>query len=322
MSDAIIWVLGDNRIGNTNQAIALADNLDMSFEVKNIRYNILGCLPNFALMMYPLHIDKNILKRLKDSSPPKLIISAGRRTAALAIYLKKIFSDVLLVQIMNPESNIDKFDLVILPEHDNFTKYNENVVKITGAFSNIHTKIDNKLSELPKYYPEVKKFIAVIIGGDNKDAKFTNQNALNLVNILQKIANNHTISLFFSFSRRTPKFLKQLVKNNFLWPHIIYDPSEGGYNPYFDMLKNADYIICTGDSISMCSEVASSGKPFYIYGPFNTELKKHKFFVQQLVDLGIARRLEENNYHLKEYTYTPLNEVGKIARLIKHNFLT
>ena len=321
MSSTNIWVLGDNRVGNTNQATALADSLSTDYEVKNIKYNLLGLLPNFMLMLYPWHVERHFIKALEDSPAPKLIISSGRRTASISMYLKKKFEHTKFVQILNPEGNINKFDLVILPEHDSCCEYSANIIRTIGAFNKIHTEKNKQSIDFHRYYPDAKNFIAVIIGGDNKKAKFKIEDAENLKNILLKITKNHPIPLFFSFSRRTSKKLKEIIKSNFLWPHIIYDPLEGGYNPYLDVLKEANYIICTGDSISMCSEAASSGIPLYIYGPISTKLKKHKFFVQELVDLGIARRLDANTNRLEKYDYNSLNEAVEIAKLIKQQLL-
>jgi mitochondrial fission protein ELM1 len=43
------WVLVDNRIGNANQAIELAEKLGETFEIKHIEYNAFGKLPNALL---------------------------------------------------------------------------------------------------------------------------------------------------------------------------------------------------------------------------------------------------------------------------------
>ena len=87
------------------------------------------------------------------------------------------------------------------------------------------------------------------------------------------------------------------------------------------MLNNAEYIISTADSISMCSEAASTGKPLYIFCPDNFKLQKHNFFIQQLVDLGVARRLEDDTKYLKKYEYKPLSEITRIAKVIKEYHL-
>ena len=36
-------------------------------------------------------------------------------------------------------------------------------------------------------------------------------------------------------------------------------------NPYYAMLRISDFFVVTGDSISILSEVCSTGKPVYVY---------------------------------------------------------
>ena len=89
------------------------------------------------------------------------------------------------------------------------------------------------------------------------------------------------------------------------------------YNPYIAMLANAKYIISTADSISMCSEAASSGKPLYIFCPASFNSSKHKIFIKQLVEQKIARIFDESVISLEEYSYKPLNEAERVAEIIK-----
>ena len=52
---------------------------------------------------------------------PDIIMFSGRRTAPLAIYLKKIFKNqTKIIQIMRPNLSPKEFDLIILPQHDNY----------------------------------------------------------------------------------------------------------------------------------------------------------------------------------------------------------
>lgn len=313
-----IWVLLDKRAGTANQALALAEELGSYYEIKNIEYNRFSYLPNFLLRLRPIHIENKIIKSFDVSQLPQLIISAGRRTASLALYLKKQAPDkVKIVQIMKPNIPFAVFDLVILPQHDGIVQVSPNVVRIIGALTDIQAKLTKGKEVLVKYYPEVKKFIAVAIGGDTKNHKFTNVEAKKLVSILLQISVHHSIPFFFSFSRRTSDFIKQLIHKNFSWPHIIYDPESGKPNPYHGMFAKAEYIITTGDSISMCSEAASTGKPLYIFYSDSLKLKKHRFFIQQLIDLGIAKKLDQSINFLESYSYVPLNEVKKVAEIIK-----
>ena len=70
----------------------------------------------------------------------------------------------------------------------------------------------------------------------------------------------------------------------------------------------------------MCSEAASTGKPIYVFCPQNFKLKKHRFFIQQLADLGIVKILEQNTTFLVKYSYEPLHEIDKVVEIVKTRF--
>lgn len=317
-----IWVLVDNRIGNANQAIVLAEKINQPFEIKQITYNYFGKLPNSILSLFPIHVKSKILKQLKTENIPNIIISAGRRTAALAVHLKKLSNNKSkIIQIMRPNLDPKEFELIILPQHDIYNYTLPNIVRILGALTNVHEKLPTIKDSFEKKYPDIKNFIAVIIGGSTKNYKLTMENAHELGNAISTIADNHSLALFITFSRRTPKNVKEYFQKNFPWPNICYDPASGEQNPYPAILGSAEFIISTSDSISMCSEAASTGKPIYIYRPNNFTLKKHNFFVQQLVDLGIVRRLDKNTNFLEPYNYEPLSEINKVVEIIQKDIL-
>jgi len=317
-----IWVLVDNRIGNANQAIDLANKLGEIFAIKHIEYNHFARLPSALLSLFPIHVKKSILTALKKEDIPEIIISSGRRTAALAVHLKKI-SDrhVKIIQIMRPSQDPEEFELIILPQHDSFNYTLPNVTRIIGALTDICPKITKESASFHQCYPDLKKFIAVVIGGSTKGYTLTMDNAILLSNTLTAISDNHSLPLFISFSRRTPQKIRNYFKDKFTWPNIIYDPQSGGMNPYPAILGSAEYIITTTDSISMCSEAASTGKPVYVFCPANFKLRKHNFFIQQLVDLGLVKRLETTTDYLEKYQYAPLSEITKVAGIIKDKVL-
>ena len=356
-----IQVLADDSTGNTHQAIALAEKLTEEYTIIKLQYNCLAKLPNFLLKYYPIHIKSELLQDILDKSPPDMIITAGRRTAVLAFYLKKKFKDIKLIQIMQPNLPYNAFDTVILPYHDyhlssrdliagsskNLKRHCEatkwlrqsqdfftrllrqyfvfphnddfkNIIPINGAINNVTAKFAATSLELQKHYPNLKQFIAVIIGGNNKKFNFNKDEAVLFSSLLNKIYTNLKIPFFISFSRRTPQAVKSIIKNNMPASTIIYDPNEDtGYNPYIAMLSKAKYIISTADSISMCSEAASSGKPLYIFCPPNFNSSKHKIFIKQLVKQKIARIFDEAVISLEEYNYKPLNEAERVAEIIK-----
>ena len=306
-----IWVLTDDRTGNSVQAIALAQNLGEDFTIKHLEYNFLAKLPNFLLGTSCIYIIEKTKETLKTTHPPKLIISSGRRTAGIAAYLKKHYTNVKLVQIMKPDIDADKFDLIALPQHDVFKDDSAHIIRTIGAIHNIPARIEQHRAQ-----PPMDSFIGVLIGGNTKEYKFSKHDAIELSTILERASEASGIPAFITFSRRTPEMLKQLFIKKFSSPHVIYDPTTSKEdNPFLSILKYAKFLIITCDSVSMCSEAASTGHPLYIYTPERFASKKHKYFTQQLIDIAIARPITTHSYALEEYKYTPLNEVTKVAKL-------
>ena len=161
-------------------------------------------------------------------------------------------------------------------------------------------------------------FIGVLIGGNTKEYQFTEKDARELSMIIEKMVAYTKTPAYITFSRRTPDSVKKIFTEKFLAPNVIYDPTVSDKeNPFLGILKYSKFLIITCDSVSMCSEAASTGHPLYIYTPEEFASKKHKYFTQQLIDLGIARALAVNTPPLEEYSYVPLNEVEKVTKMVK-----
>jgi len=308
-----IWVLTDDRTGNAVQAISLAQKLDMNFEIKYLEYNLFAKLPNCLLGHSSIYITAKTKESLQTTNPPKLIIAAGRRAAGIAAYLKTCYKEVKLIQIMKPDIDTFLFDLIVLPQHDVFEDNSNNIIRTIGSIHNIPARIE-------KYYkkPTMEHFIGVLIGGNTKEYQFTKSDAEELAILLENATESSGIPSFITFSRRTPDVVKKIFAEKFPWPNIVYDPTiSKDDNPYLEILRYSKFLILTCDSVSMCSEAASTGHPLYIYTPEGFTSKKHKYFTQQLIDLGIARAIISDVLPLQEYHYTPLNEVSKVAKAVK-----
>ena len=341
--DKKIWILADDRPGTYSQAIGLAESLSKltpaTVEIKKIRYNFLAKLPNFLKIDGLIGIDSsskdsllsNYLpgSRLRGNDKPDLIISAGRKTAPINLFLKKYYQ-ALSVQIMNPDLNpiqFSKFDLVVLPIHDKMGEQ-KNVLRIIGAL----TRIDEKLLdvEYQKFASELDKIsspkIALLVGGSSKKGNFDAQIAQDLGKVVSNISNNMKANLLVLNSRRTGEEITEILDQNlqcsdsqtkrfFKWQAANWQ------NPYLAVLKAADFIIVTGDSISMCSEICSLGKPVYIFNPEKICSKKHLRFHQNLFDQKFAKKLEKTAVKLENYPQKKLDETSKIAREILENII-
>jgi len=288
----LIWVLKDNRPGNYSQAISLAKSLKIPYKIKEISYNKLAILPNFLKIGRFSTINHNSKKNLiNQQQTPDIIISAGRRSALIALDLKKIYRNLKLVHIMNPGKKlIKKFNLIIAPFHDNLK--NSNVVSIPGAFSyNDQELINKECKKFSNVFDKIKSpKIALLIGGSSKNNKFTENDIINLKNIINKISNNMKAKIIATTSRRTDDLtIKELSKLDNI--SYFFKWQAGAENPYYAILATADYIITTGDSISMCCEAVNYNKPLYIYLGSNLCSKKHLLFHKKLFELTNSKEL-------------------------------
>lgn len=324
MSDKIL-ILGDERPGTVSQSIALAQELEIPYEIVDLKYNKLAKIPNIFFSQSLMRLDKKsrqLVEKIQDF--PKLIISAGRKSATIANYLKsKSQGQSKIIQIMNPNMDLRKFDSVILPYHDGiFCDKLPNIINIIGAI----TKIDEE-----KILQEKEKFaawfetnrsckIALMLGGSSKKTNFTPQDAINLGKIVSQIVKNMNAKLFVLNSPRSGASLTQNLLSNLDCDHEIFDWEKlQGQNPYLASLAIADFFIITGDSVSMISQCCSTGKPVYIFDEAEISSKKHRKFHQNLLKENYIKKLDLRTKILENFHPKKLEETKRVAEIIKKN---
>jgi mitochondrial fission protein ELM1 len=198
---------------------------------------------------------------------------------------------------------LNKFDLVLLPQHDQKLEHNHhnNILFFNGSITHIPaSKLDRAKEEWKDKINEVLlpgPKIAAIIGGNSKGCRFFVSHASDLANKLINAAHEAKGSIMVTTSRRTPELisktiLKALEGNQDKVNYFFYDSKTPGPNPYHAILASADYIIVTGDSISMACEAIESGKPTFIYEGQNMLGKKHKKFIEFLFQIKLAKRFK------------------------------
>ncbi len=301
---ALVWVLTDNRAGNSKQALALAEILGLPYKVKKLKYNILAKLPNFLKFGF-MGISSDSKSKLNGK--PDVIISAGRRTAHVALALKKK-TGAKIVQIMNPGFSYKDIDVVVLPHHDKKPKqkYLKKTVFIHGALTHNDSEVISKESQ--KWFEHFQNYsepyIGVLVGGKSKKTNFTKFNAKTLAKMLIGMVDKLGGTLLITTSRRTPKNSIEALENQLeSRPDInyyIYDyHNDKGSNPYLALLDLSEKLVVTGDSVSMCSEAVHTGKPVYIFYEENMISSKHRKYLDHLFDKGLASPLYENHKQFK-----------------------
>lgn len=316
-------ILLDRRPGTASQAIGLAEEIGLNYQIINLDYGLLAALPNIILSDSLKSLTKESRKKiLALDYSPRLVISAGRRSAPIALYLKKLSKNkTKIIQIMNPNLDFRKFDFVILPKHDEVDKKKfPNLITTIGAL----TRVDEKLLQSEsKKFPELQKItktkVALLVGGSSNKTKFEIASAKKLAKISVDLAKKMNATLLILNSRRTSVELNEALKSSLEGDFQFFDWNEvKENNPYFAILNFVDFFVITGDSVSMISECCSTGKPVYIFDEKKLSSAKHRKFHKELIAQNYAKKLPENSA-LENFAPKQLRETKRVADLIIPN---
>ncbi len=313
-----VWGLTDHRAGNNAQVRGVVERLGYEHSFKPINYNPLAKVPNF-MVGAGLH-GVNTRKSAALEPPwPDIVVSAGRRLAAVALHIKHKNPQTFVVQMMLPGFGWKQFDLLALPSHDPAWNL-PSIVRTLGAPHHVTAqKLHEAAERFAPQFAQCPGFrIGVMIGGNSSYGKMRREDIGQLLFHLGRIAG--VASLLVTTSRRTPAFVAPLLETALeRRPHVLhaYGKSEGE-NPYLGILALSDMLIVTGESISMCSEACGTGKPVYILEPARALSHKHRRFLRALYDRGYARPLD--GYDPSWSPHRRLDEAGRLAEIIKQRY--
>ena len=306
-----IWSLTDGSQGMISQTKGLANAL--SINIKEFKTEIIfpwsklqpGVLPIFSWIF------KN---KLPTDKIPDVVISCGRKSVYLSIYLKKKYPNIINIHIQNPKISSKKFSFIIAPNHDNF--FGKNIINSTGAIH--HFRKSNNLKN--EFNFDTRNLVTCIIGGENNHYNFSKQSTLDLCKKIRNLKHHdNSIEILVVTSRRTSKEIKNVLKKELSSISTLWLGE--GDNPYEFALYNSKYFIITSDSTSMISESSISGKPIYIYQlPKKRKSKRFIRFHEEFKNKNITKDLK-NLDKLENWTYTKLEESKRIAGIIKKRII-
>lgn len=306
----ICWIITEGIRGTENQCIGVAQAMGLTPIIKQIKLK----QPWKSISPWIYFSSINPTSNTGDTlnTPwPDLIIAAGRKAVAPALWIKKQSKGkTVVVQLQNPYISPKHFDLVIAPQHDGIT--GDNVITTLAGLHKVTPEIvsggrdafEDTFVKLPA--PR----IAVLIGGNSKHHTLSNQATTILCRQLNQLANDG-YGIMVTASRRTPADSEKILRDTLAHPNIYFWDGTGE-NPYFGMLGWADTILVTEDSVSMPSEAISTGKPTYII-KMDGGSTRHDIFHKKLQDAGITRIF---NGKIEEWTYTPPHDTQMVAKKI------
>ena len=293
--------------GMVSQVEGLAKALGLSYKHQTVK------LKSFWNLIPPKFspVSENLIKD-KFVCDSKIIISCGRKSVIPSIALKKrLGKEIFTIHIQNPKVSLNHFNLIISPEHDNMK--GDNVISTTGA---IHYLTKKEIKENSNYLgleKEKKKLVAFIIGGPNKYYAYSEKIIHQTFNKVKTLFTPDKYRIIVIPSYRTPAKVIKKAYDTFNFNHHVV--KEVDKRAYLSALAISDHIVVTCDSTSMISEAAITGKPVYI-AMMKAIKNNYRFknFYTKLNKLGITKELNNN---VETWSYNNLNEVNRIAPLIK-----
>ena len=286
-----VWVLEDPRAGTANQALGIAERLELPFRRVALRYGPLAAVP------WPFPTLAGLAGRADFAAPwPRLAISAGRRTAPVSRWLRA--RGVRTVHAMRPGFGAQDFDLLVIGEHDDPAPA-ANLLRIRGA---PHRVTRAALATAPAL-PGLD--VALLLGGPVRGAGMEPAVAVAIARQAARLGR----FLHVTTSRRTGSAAADAVAQALhATPHALHRFGEDAPNPYLSLLAHAKHLVVTADSISMLSESLMSPAQLWTADPGGLG-PRHRRMLAALHAAGSAAPVGGPAAPPR----TPLDETGRVV---------
>jgi len=317
-----ILIIDDGRTGHLRQSQALARHLNealkkkgsfakentVSVEWRSPRHATLFSAYVFLSQYIGFLRREDCLKHfLTGSSFNELmkhkadfVVSCGSQAAGVNYILSQNHM-AKSVSILTPGLlSQDRFDVIVMPEHDNPKLYLRTRLIIPKVSPNlINANYLKEQSEgLQKYFSHLKGSVrtkfGVLIGGNTKGVKFDEVQIRELMDQLKEAALHYNADILLTTSRRTPAAIEQVIAKELKGfercPLCIIANQRNIPEAVGGILGLSDLVIVSGESISMVSEALSSGRPTIVFSPNgyyrDTARDKYEGFVLKLNEQG------------------------------------
>jgi mitochondrial fission protein ELM1 len=263
-----VWILDDDKVGHVIQSRALAEALRWPVEIKPLSFNRWQYLSNKFLGATLRHLDRAHAAALRPPWPD-LVISVGGRSASVSRWIgEQSAGGTRLVHLGRKGGEVaDQFDLTVVCSHFRQLAHPRRMETIAP----LNPMDDDALRAAAERWRDLfaeapRPRIALVVGGTSALHRLDAATARTLGEDVRAFADASGGSVFAITSPRTGSAAADAVEGG-LGPDTDVrrwradDPD----NPYRGYLALADIIVVTGESESMLSEAAATGKPLLIY---------------------------------------------------------
>jgi hypothetical protein len=241
--------------------IALAEALNIPFEIKQLQYNGLHLLGPRLLGRSLMSLTKRSREAILGDPPPDLTISAGHRSVAVVRSLQhRSGGRMRAIHVGFPRVSPEKFDLVIatpqypIPDHPNLLRVPYALTRAVTEAANAKDRA--VIDELPEPHH------LLIVGGPTLFWSIDKQALFKVLDEMLAIAASERGSVLVTTSPRTPSSVADAIMSKLMLsgvPSLLTGPGQAP--AYASLLDVADTIYVTADSVAMVSDAIWTGKP-------------------------------------------------------------
>lgn len=252
---ADVWVLVGPHRGDNSQILALAEALQRPFRTIEMRYRRFAYLPAVCRSVSVSGLTVDAQRKIVPPWP-SLVLGIGQRSAPVARFIQRQSNGMTkTVRLGDPMVSHRLFDLVITT-----TQYAvrdaDNVVRLPITITNQDGIHPNKLEERwLQSFAHPRRLI--VIGGKTSLWKFGPEIVSHAAGTLLRRSKLEGGSVLAVISPRTSRALTAAAQVVLGKRAVVTGP----FPRYGALLRAADEIHVTGDSVSMLSDAVASGKP-------------------------------------------------------------
>jgi len=324
-----VLILHDGKVGHLRQSQAVAKlieniaqqrQLEVKTKLVKIRFKNKSApiLQSLSVSLAHRHTCRGCLLCLKALLEPEnfrelqsyfadTVISCGSSIAAVNFVISSE-NQAKSIAIMRPGFlSIKRFDLVIMPAHDNPPK-RDNIIQTSGALNLIDDEyIKSQVLRL-RSHVRIKKHLVLglLLGGDTKRFKLSLDLLKPLTSQIKLFLERYDGQILITTSRRSSPEVEDLIKQefgNYNRCNLLVIANEKNIPEALGgILGLSNIVVVSPESISMISEAASSGRYVVVFSPQVNIGRRHNQFLEHFAEekyiyladsLQISKVLEE-----------------------------
>jgi mitochondrial fission protein ELM1 len=277
-----IWALLGARAGDNNQVSALAEALGLPFEIKQLEYNGLHRLGPRLLGRSLMSLRPASRQLVLAEPPPDLTISAGHRSVAVVRALRHRSRRTRSIHVGFPRVSPRHFDLVIAtPQYP--IPDDPHLLRVPYALTRAATAVaDPSDAARIAALPAPRRLL--IVGGPTLFWNLDTPALLMTLASMLDEAGTDGGSVLVTTSPRTPATVIEQITAALDASDIPTLLAKPGQSPgYASLLKGADTMRITADSVAMVSDAIWTGKAVAIVPVAKSSLGRIAFgFIDRL----------------------------------------